>query len=109
MEKTFEPTLHFFSPEMLDDIDIKSDISWSDMINDIELGQPELKVLLGLGEECDLSMAEIMIMYLYYWENASQEEIANKIRISQPTVFRIIKKVKSKIYGPLLSRVNRSQ
>ena len=109
MKKSFEPGLHFFSPEVLETIEINADIAWSDLINDIELGYEELKTFLNLGDECNLSMAEIAIMYLYYWENESQNEIAAKIKVDRSTISRVIEKIKRKIHAPLLKRLHRSQ
>jgi len=109
--KSREVNLVYYDPTVLTDIidnASTSELTWQEMIENIELGHEELKALLRLTENTDLSMREFICLYLYYWEELSEPDISEKLSISQPTVFRTLKSAKKKLKPKLTEIVNRN-
>lgn len=111
MKRDSEPGLLYYPPQALEHLSDTSDfpLAWEEMIQDADLGHNELTTLLGLSEKCDLSIAELLLLYLRYWENMSGQEIANKYNVDKATISRWLKKAKKKLRPKLLATISLSR
>lgn len=71
-----------------------ANLSLAEMFGGIpELELPEWKIVLNT----ELTDQQSQCLYMYYWMNLSQEEIAKKLEISQQTVGVYVERAKKKI------------
>lgn len=111
MKRKFrEANLVYYNPTILTEImdEAGNDLNWTEMIENIELGHKEFKTLLALSEKADLSMKEIICLFLYYWEEFPEQEIANRVKVSQQTISLILGCAKEKLHPTLLESIGRN-
>lgn len=112
MKRRFrEVDLIYYNPTALTDIMDEasaSELSWIEMIEHIYLGHDELIALLGLSEKADLSIREIICLYLYYWEELSEPAMAIKLSIPQKTISNTLIRAKKKLHPQLLAKLARN-
>ena len=65
----------------------------SEMENDIEIGVAEMVIVKG----AKLSIRELDCFFLYYSCGRTQQEVAELLGISQPTVWRYLERGKKKL------------
>ena len=108
MKINSEPPLFYYTPGFLCQMADQSDFpfTWAEMIQDIDLGTDEFKVLLRLGEKCDLGIEEILLLYLRYWENLDGQEIANRYGVDKSTISRHLTIAKEKLHPELLATIS---
>ena len=108
MKRDSEPGLLYYPTQALEQLSDTSNLplSWEEIIQDIDLGQDELKVLLKLGEKCDLGIEEIILLYLRYWENMDGQEIGDRYGISRKVISKRLIKIKNKLRPELVATIS---
>lgn len=74
--------LVYVAPKTLDYLADKQTLTHEEMVDDSKLGIKEWHYV----KKCGLTDQQMQCMWLYYWEEHTQVEIAELLDISQPTV-----------------------
>ena len=77
----------------LEHLEQGSPMSLAEMQNGVELGEDEHEILQHVG----LSNREYTCLKSYFWDDMTQEEIAEMLDITQQAVAKYIKKGKAKL------------
>lgn len=96
---------HPIEIDLGDEIGISSPLMWSEMIQDIELGNKEFEVLIKLSEKADLSMVHVVLLFLHYWEEKSEKDLAKMYEVDQATISRELTRAREKLHRPLLDAI----
>lgn len=113
-KKYSEASIMYVNPKILDinsldptpmQIGDATPVSWVEMIQDIELGDKEFTALLKLAKKADLSMVQIILLFLHYWEGKSETDLGKMYGISHMTISRELAIARQKLHKPLLQAI----
>lgn len=104
-----EVELLFVNSKILQQLADGASMTWAEIMNDGQLGNDEFTLFIKLSEPADLSMAEVILMYLYYWEGKTEPELEEMYDVPDQRISEIITDGKRKLYPHLKHFINRKR
>jgi len=110
MKKKSGININFYPPQKLIELVDENEfpLTWSEMIQDIELGDREFKVLIKLSGKADMDMVQIILFFLHYWEGKTEQELSKMYGISQATISRELEVGRKKLHKPLKNLISKN-
>ena len=96
-----EAELFFVDPATLQQLADNAPMTWAEIMNDGKVGNDEFVLFLKLSEPANLSMPEVILLYLYYWEKKTEPELEEMYNIPNQRISDMIREGKEKLYPHL--------